>query len=300
MADKIQRNIYFYKFTLMNEDTIVEPLDVFSYINSLPFDINGRYFSADDGNMLSMYVDTQSMPLKLRFGTTRRSGLPSLERRGETSPLDIPEDSGLYEPTHMIIFPDGVIGAEFNYYGPRPTRLRPYLPSKAPDLVDEVELVPLIKRDIYEQFRKLGEIKVLDLAIQRDQAALLAELDDNLPDAMEILGNISDAEVLGLYLRPPAHSKKTINVPFISRLPGWLQRPEVRESIHKLKIRGTNIDTGKIEFFDLLQDYILSKKDVIKQDDTHRSVNTEAMYGAIREAHNNLRSEIHKIIQGDS
>lgn len=296
MPDTIDRKIYFYKMEIKRNGQRVQPESIFSAINQMSFDENGRYLPLTDGNMWSMYVDSINLPLKARIGTIRTKGLPMMERRGQTIPLTIPPDAGLYEPMHFIIFPDNIVGFEYNYYGPRPGSLKFYLPKKLPNLVDEVELVPLMRRDVHTLLSRIGEVKVFRLKIHRDMGELLRELDDNLPDAIEAAKRASDAEYIEIVFRAKRYSRHGINIPFLNRLASWLSRSEVRAAVDTLKIRARDEITQSVEEFDLLQEYLLSVKQVVKQDDIHRSVNTNAMYAAIQEAYDELRPEIYRII----
>jgi len=295
MPDTVDRKIYFYKMKIKKNGRYIRPEPIFSTIKQMPFSENGRYLKLSDGNMWSMYVDSINLPLKARIGTIRKKGLPMIERRGQTKPLTIPPDAGLYEPMHFIIFPDNIVGFEYNFYGPRPGSLRLYLQRKVSSLVDEVELIPLMRRDVYTLLSKIEEIKLFRLKIHRNMEELLRELDDNLPDAIKALKRTTDAEYIEIVLRPERRSRHGINIQFFKRLGKWLSKPEVRDAVETLKIRARNKITHTIEDFDLLQEYLLSVKQVVKQDDIHRSVNTNAMYAAIQEAYTELKDEIDRI-----
>lgn len=296
MPDTIDRKIYFYKMEIKKNGHVVQPEPIFSTINQMSFNETGRYLKLNNGNMWSMYVDSIKSPLKARIGTIRKKGLPMMERHGQTSPLTIPSDAGLYEPMHFMIFPNNVVGFEYNFYGPRPGSIKYYLPKKVSNLVDEVELIPLMRKDVHKLLSRIGEVRVFRLKIHRDMGELLRELDDNLPDAIEAAKRASDAEYIEIVFRSKKYSRHGINIPFLNRLASWLSRSDVRAAVDTLKIRARDEITESIEEFDLLQEYLLSVKQVVKQDEIHRSVNTNAMYAAIQEAYTELRSEIIRII----
>jgi len=296
MVETIDRKIYFYRIEFKKNGQATQPQPIFSNIESLPFDENGRYLPLDDGNMRSMYIDSTNPLLKARIGTIRKKELPLMERKGETEPLTIPPDAGLYEPIHFMIFPNNVVGFEYNFYGPRIGSLKAYIHSKASDLVDEIELVPLMRRDIQELLSRIGEIRVFKLRVHRDMESHLRELDDNLSDAFKALKQTTDAEYIEIVLKSKRYSKDNISVLFFNRLRNWLSHSEVRVGVDDLRVRARDETTGGMENFDLLQEYLLSVKQVVKQDDVHRSVNTSAMYAAINEAYRDLRPEIDCII----
>src|SRR5207237_6553911 len=96
-------------------------------IGRLRFTPGARYMERPDGHLMAVW--TMSIPgqTRLCIGLIRRSGLPRVEQAGEVSPLTITPDQGLVEQTHLVFFARGVVGAEFNFYGPRPSRLADYL-----------------------------------------------------------------------------------------------------------------------------------------------------------------------------
>jgi len=296
MPETIERKIYFYKIEMKNNGQIIQPEPIFSAINQMPFDENGRYLKLSNGNILSMYVDSATLPLKVRIGTIRKKGLPMMEIHRQTSPLTIPPDAGLYEPTHFIVFPNNIVGFEYNFYGPRPGSLKIYLSNIASHLVDEIELIPLMRRDIHELLSRVGEVKWFSMRVHRDMDQYLRELDDNLPDALSALKQTSDAEYIEIVLRSKRWSRGSIIIHFNNRLASWLSRLDVRAGVDAIKIRARDEITNRIEEFDLMQEYLLSIKQVVKQDDIHRSVSTNAMYASIQEAYRELRSEINRII----
>ncbi len=296
MPETIERKIYFYKMEIKKDSNLIQSVPIFSAINQMPFDENGRYFELSNGNLWSTYIDSTNFPLKARIGTIRKKGLPMMERQGQTSPLTIPPDAGLFEPMHFVVFQNNVVGFEYNFYGPRPGSLKSYLLNRVPDLVDEIELIPLMRRDVHALLSRIGEIKRFNLRIHRDMEQYLEELDENLPDALSALKQTSDAEYIEIVLRSKRWSRQGINISFLSKLASWLSRSDVRAGVDALKIRARDEITNSIEEFDLLQEYLLSTKQVVKQDDVHRSVSTNAMYASIREAYRELSSEINRII----
>lgn len=294
----LERKIYFYRMLLRNNGQIVDPREVFTYINSLPFNDAGRYQLLKEENKRSMYIDSSISPFRIRLGNIRLTGLPNVEAGGQISPLAIPRDSGLYEPMHFMVFPNNVVGFESNFYAPRPPSLSYYLLNRASGIVNDIELLPLIRHDVAEILSRIGEIRSFRLRVNRDMVQYMADLNNNLSDAFNVLRQGTDAETIEVVLRCERHSSNGIHIPFLGRLPTWLARPEVRPGVDDLVLKARDDIDGGIQEFDLLEQYLLSKKEVITQDEIHRSVNTTAMYNAINEAYTELRAEINLIVNG--
>jgi hypothetical protein len=294
----VERRIYFYRisFTQNRQPTVPEP--IFAHIARLPFEENGCYSACGDGNFWAMIVDSTAFPLKARIGTIRRTGLPLLEQRGRTYPLDIPPDSGLFEPMHFVIFPNRVAGFEYNFYGPRPQRAKYYLPEKAPDLVDDVDLELLMRRDVRDLVSRVGEIRILDVRVHRDNAELLRDLDSNLFDAIDAAKKSTDAENIEVTLRSTRYSKRSIELPWWPRVKAWISRQGVREGLEEFRVRCRDLFTKEIVEFDLLEGLMVSTKRVLTQQENSKAVNSEAMYDAIQSAYDELLPEIRRIIGG--
>lgn len=293
MSDTAEKKIYFYKIFMKKGNNSVNCDQVFSKIGSLPFTNEGRYFELKNENCHSTYVDSIASTLRANIGVIRRKDLPMKEQNGVTSLLDLPIDVGLYEPTHFVIFPNNVLGTEYNYYGPRISCLKDYITHKVPDLVDEVELIPLMKHDFMEQLSKIGEIKLFRLKVHVDNIVLTGLLNKSLQSALENMRTISgDAD----YIEVVLNSRYDIQLSFLDKLAYWLRRSEVKDNVSILQLRARNEETMKIETFDLLQEYMLSVKQVIKRDKIHRSVDKNSMYNAIEESYEELRPEILSII----
>lgn len=311
MTDTVYRNIYFYKMCLKKEHNYVNPVVVFNYINSLSFDEtnNGRYQKLDEEKGLSIYIDSLVSPIKFRVGTRRMDNLPDQENQGNIIPLNLPQNHALFEPSHFMLYVDepfyqnNVVGFEFNFYGPRVSRLKKYILEKASHLIDEVELLPLMNEDFRTRINKIGEIKKFEIGIHRDYGEMFREIDSSLPDVINAAKKLSDAEFVEIVLRPQKNSKKSIKFPVLKNSGIWeklFYHPDFPGHVDKLRVRAENKYSEQIDTFDLLQEYIVSRKNIIKKDDNHRAVDRDAMYYSINEAYWELRNEIISIISRDN
>lgn len=196
-----------------------------------------------------------------------------------------------------MILPNNIVAFEYNFYGPRINNLKYYVLKKAFGLVDDVDIFPLMTRDVRETISKIGEIKLFRIGFHRDMEAYLAELDESLPSALDALKRTSDAEYMEITLRHEKYSRKNITLPLLSRLANWLPRSEVQDGIDAMKVKAINRITNRTQVFDLLQEFLLSEKQIVKIDEIHRSVDTSAMYSAIISAYSEQLPEINRIIQ---
>lgn len=311
MTGTIYKSIYFYKICLKKDHNYVNPLVIFNYINSLSFDETdtGRYQKLDEEKGLSIHIDSLISPLKFRVGTRRMDNLPDQENQGNVFPLNLPQDHVLFEPSHFMLYVDepfylnNIMGFEFNFYGPRVSRLKKYILEKASHLIDEVELSPLMNEDFRTKINRIGEIKKFEIGVHRDYGEMLREINGSLPDIVNAAKNLSDSEFVEIVLRPQKKSKNSIKFPVLRNFGIWeklFNHPDFPGHVDKLRVRAENKYSEQIENFDLLQEFIVSKKNIIKKDDNHRAVDRDAMYYSINEAYWELRNEIFCIISRDN
>ncbi|WP_406657525.1 hypothetical protein V7O62_02925 [Methanolobus sp. ZRKC2] len=301
MSKEIIKKIYFYRLLMEMDGEFVNASDAFSEINEIPFDNDERYYELKNGNKWAMYVDSCENPIRARMGTRRENELPEVECAGNLTPLDIPPKSGLYEPTHFTLFSDNVVGVEYNHYGPRISSLNQYIPRKIPDVVDKITIHPLMKRDVLETIQDIGEVRSFSFAAHRDMGLLIKQLDKNLSAGFEALKRTSDSEMIEVVLKNPQYSRDKVELPLISNIANlisWLRKSEVKDGVNKFKIHAQDTTLDEYRTFDLLQEYIMSEKQVITIDETHRTVNSNAMYAAIHQAYRDCKSEINRTIKG--
>jgi len=293
----IERKIYFYKLEAKKDDQDVAFGPIFEFLNTLPFTEQGRYLLTDDENFRAIYIDSIGSPIRARIGTKRRNDLPMIEVNGTTHDLTMPEGGGLLEPSHFVIFPDNVIGCEFNFYGPRPVSIRKYLLEKAEDYIDEVIFTPIIRHDLNLLLSRMGEVRVFSFKAHRGMRDLIEEMNTSLANAFSALRDTSDAKYIEIVLRNNSHSRDPISLPLVSNLAHWLGDSSVRAGLEELKIHAFDESACEFRDFDLLKEYIHSVKTVVKHDDIHKSINSDSMYTAIISAYNELRPEIRNILE---
>lgn len=305
----VNRKIYFYVVKFKNNGKCLDPSVVFKHLDKLPFTDSGRYQNLDDTKGLSIHIDSHISPLKFRLGTRRLGDLPFQENQGNISGVTLLKDHVLFELSHFIIdidnvgFENNIMAFEFNFYGPRIGKFIPYMLEKTFPIIDQVELLPLMNKDFETKIKKIGEIRKFEIGIQRNNGELLKELDESFADAIKVLDNLSpDSPYLEFIIRHKKRSKKPIKLSFIKnieKLTRFFKQPGVIDSVDTFRVKAENRYSDEIETFDFLEEYLVSKRRVIKTDEKHRSVDTEAMYNSMNDAYRELKTEINTIITKD-
>lgn len=231
----------------------------------------------EDGDLIYILVDSLAKEaIKFRIVLCRNNALPFVESDGELSFLAeyLPSGFSLAEITHCIIFPeDGVMGAEYNYAGARPSVISDYM-VHALKKVDFALCRPKLKFDTFNQIIDGKLLGYFELSVKntkemrtalRRQKGLLAGITRNIPE-------VDQYEVC--LVRRITKTKNGFE-PLLTRDEMQKFIMENRDDIKKFRI-GYG---AKRDAIDLLNDKMVCKKDVIKTD--KRTISSEDAYATI-------------------
>jgi hypothetical protein len=286
----LERKIHFYRADVGvdggGKPLPFEPGPAVAAIGKLPFKDgpDSRYLFGDDGNAVSAWPFANKTLPMLRFCQIRRTGLPQLEQAGTVSDLNIAADAGLLEPVHVVFFPDNIVGADFNFYGPRISRLGYYLSIKSNNLIRPALFYPLLRYDVAEQLDHLTEIRLFDLRVKASYINTIRKADESLGAAFaanaEVLGG--DVEELELVLRPTKNTRHSARERLFGFLKTLVRGHELRENVERLRVSGKHDETGKVELIDLLRDQLIVRKHVLRLGERSRAVDASSAFEAIR------------------
>ena len=263
-------------------------------IDVLPFNDTprGRYERDGDGNALCLFISAQHGEA-VEFCRIRRTGLPLLESAGHLSELPIAPDAGLSEAIQVLFLPKNIVGAVYNHYGPRLSALGPYLYERARGAIPPVTFRPLLDSDASRQLDKLDDLRILEFDIRPSFAATLNTIDPSLGHAFGAVSGLFDSpEVISLVLKAPRRDARG----FLSRrsasIRNILRRPDVRENVERLRLRGKNVETDRVETMDLLRDRFVSTQEIVRVSRRSRSLDRGSAFEAIRTAYASLKDEL--------
>ncbi len=254
MKNYVTKTINFYKFDFKKGDDSAILDEILIYLDGLEYSEDKRYLPIDDDNYLSVLINSKEEPYKLQLAYVRKGGLPHYEENSPPQPLQLPNNGGLYEPTHMVFFKEGFVGVEYNHFGPRISRLSQYFPKKCPSLIEFASFYPLLDNNIYNQIERMGEISSFQIKIQKDIIQMSKDLDDNLFDSLRALGELNNQiQELEIIIRP--RRKGHLNIRgMIFKMPEWLKNSHVKDGVSKIKVRAKDLPSGDYRTFDLLQE----------------------------------------------
>lgn len=186
----------------------------------------------------------------------------------------------------MVFFPNNIVGAEYNHYGPRMSRLGNYFHTKSNRVVPHAAFRPLLRGDAAEQMNRLNEIRELTFNILPSYVDEVGRIDDSLADAFKATSRIlENLQTMRVYLKPISNERRTLLDRLVSPIREFISTPSIREGIEKLEIKGECSDSGRVETLDLLKDQLISTVQIVRMNARSRALDTDAAFRAINEAY---------------
>jgi len=293
----IERKIYFYRvnagFDAAGQPIPYDPTPTLGRIHRLGWTPKGRYLVSTDGNLIACWVDRNRTPHRLRVANIRRDSLPHIESAGALTPLQLPVQSGLAEQTHVVFFEDNIVGAEFNFYGPRVSKLSHYFSSKARGIgPNPLTFEPLLRQDVAEQLQRYSDIRLLTLKLRPAHSAWLREANESLWRAFRAASQAGGAEEVEVTLKTQSHSRRFLPRRMLQVVRRLARRPEFRQEASRAIIKALDAETGRMDTVDLLNDKLIGKRAILQEDDRYRTVNRDSAFAAIEDVHQELREHL--------
>lgn len=287
----VRRMIYFYRVRNGpgSDGVTFDHASVLKEVNALPYTPPNRerYQSEDDGNEVCAWIDGAS---KVRFGRTRHRGLPQVENSLTLSAIPIPANAGISDLIHILFFKDNVVGADFNFYGPRMSRFAWYLRDKCPTSCPRIEFNVLPRPEIVKQLDTLEGLSLFSMRVMPSYVSTLKQADQDVAAMFEAQLNLGVAKDYEVVIRSERNRSLTERLrKFIKRV---MRRDDVSQGVSSLEVHGLSRLTGKVEAIDLLRDQLIARKDIIPESVGTRALDKDAAYAAIAKAYQELKDQI--------
>lgn len=284
---EVDRNIHFFRAIVSGEDDGTQPAfdyaAVLAKLASVP--TPSRYVEERGGYLFGHPPEAND---RVIFWRSRRMGLPQVDENGVFSPLNIPTTSGLAEITHVRFFPNNLIGAEFNFHGPRVSALAAYLRRLCKPPCPRVVFAPLLSETALEQLDELETISCATVRVARPYVASLEAASPSLRASLQQAMEVGNAQDFELILRPEKYSRGSLNVGEIGRV--WRRLRSLNDHqgvVGALKIEGTA--DGQRRIIDLLSDRLIVTRQVVQADERTRAISADSAFAAIEDAYDSVR-----------
>ena len=229
-----------------------------------------------------------------RFCLVRRTGLPQLEAAGQIVDLNIADEQGLLEAVHVVFFEDNVVGAEYNHFGPRVSRLPIYMQAKARAYIPNgIRVTNLVRGDPSAVLDTLVGLHLLDLSVIPPHIEVVRRHNQGLGLALTATAEITaEPEVVSLTIKPSRNSEPGLLQDLVGALRDMVRSEEFRAGAKKLKVQGRRRGQRKIETFDLLKDDITASVQMIRLNPRGRAFDPNHAYAQIVDAYDELYDDI--------
>jgi hypothetical protein len=284
-----ERKIYFHKALVDDEPDFV--LDRDGIVTAIQ-DIRGTpqfYVDEGDETFLCAVVDRPNPPHRIRLYRVRRRNLPEIEGDGNFGDLPLNEREGLAESIHIILFEDGVIGSEYNHYGPRITTFAQFAADRCGS---DFRLRQFVRSDVIGQILAMAEIRRFRVKVSPAGLAALQAGGVTLNGAADATDLFRDGRYVELvWGAEPGDQRFRDRVKRIFR--------DLRNSgldptavIESAQVYGRAAPDDALEELDLLRDRLVITREIEKESPRYRTLDTGAAYGAVEDVYGEIRNEL--------
>jgi hypothetical protein len=290
----LRRKIYFYKI-YAGQDLAGIPIEynvksALEAIDGLGFQTDARYLKDEDGFEICCLIDNLSSPQKVRFCKIQRDDFPQTEHRGNLADLEIPEEYGLAECVHAIFFPENIVGLEYNYEGPRPSRISDYLYTKTKNVCTQMPVFEqLLQQDAIEKLEHMRTVRKFSLKVRESLFSSVKQADESLANAFQAARELSQANEIELTLSV-GRMKGTLGTKVLEAAKRLLTLRDTNHDVIGGEIKGYN-DAGNIEIIDLLNAKLVAEKSIPRNQARTSVPRSECVYAAIEEAYRELKDQ---------
>lgn len=290
---RLERRIHFHRIHVDGDETGAIPYDAEPTLTALQQLLGRSEQYLEQGERITLCLPDSARPLtRMRLLNVRRTDLPQIENGGLLSPLELAPTAGLAEQIHVVFFPDNIVGSEFNFYGPRISRLAEFLLRR--DIKPRIALRALLRDDVIEALDNFSELTAARIRVRRNDIQLVSRADRTLRVALDRVAEFSDDMEIELVIRRPAYSR----IGLTERLRGAFRRlardDQFREVARGLSVEGRNPATHDIEELNLLEADLVATRRILRANDRSRVLDSLDAYDQIGSAHEELRDAIQR------
>lgn len=300
--DGVERKMYYYDINTyiynVTNNTVKLALDqesilreAFTYIMDLNHQVaiekdNAKInlileqfkYTTEYGDEIYIIVDEISNDNKVKFRIVlcRTNAFPFIEKSGHLSPMtsEIQGEFNIAEITHCVVFlKHGIMGAEFNFSGARPSTIIQYIPHVYKKIV-QLSCTGKIRNDAFDRIINDDTFSLFEIGV-KNTPQMKVSLRNSFNIIPAVFSNVADMDVYRVSIkRRKTRKKKGFELPIsINELKNFTN--ENRENIEHLFVsQGTYKDA-----IDLLSDKLVCTKKFCYTE--NKTIDLNEMYATI-------------------
>jgi hypothetical protein len=254
---------------------------------------NNRYFHVNDEYDLCLLCDGDD---SFQFGKARRTDTARVEKNGTVKPLTLAQGEKLFDCIHIVFFPSGVVGAEFNLFGPKMPALTEYLVAKLTSCM-AVAFDRLVHTDVMQRLDHLHEIKLIDLRIDTARSEILAPFGDGWIAANQWMNEQLGVGSIGISLRAAHTAHRPLKAKVIEAIREMVSGPNFREAADKFRIKAVPDGSSVSITIDLLEDKLMASVEIPRHIYRTPDLYRDFMYKKIRSTYAALSQDIMRAVR---
>ena len=302
---KIERSIHYFDITLQrigmgDEDAFVsyknqpeKTLLVFRYFQELNIRLKKSKnneerqeilekmeYMTETGDKLYVEVDEineEKGNVAFRLVLCRPDAFPYIEKEGKLENIVglVSGEFNLAEVTHcMMFYNEGIMGAEFNFNGARPSAISAYATFKC-SKIDRLICTPKLRNDTFKRIANDRGYSLFQLKVKNTPEMRLF-LRDKMGFIGSMISRIDELDTYEIVLRRKIGKKKL-------GFPAVMSKDEMQEFVNKNieNIEKFEVNQGVYkEPVNLLKDKMVTRKEFVMT--KNKTIDSDSMYDAIR------------------
>jgi hypothetical protein len=274
---------------------------IFSHIKSLPFEAEE---SSDSEKMRELRVENNILvvdvfsvePSRIHgvFGKGRELDVPKIRRGARSRKIPLKAGEYIENPSHFVIFEDGLVVFEKNPHGPALSSFGTYIRKKCPELIKSSWVNRVPKGEFLDRFQRTAYIRkfAMKLGVRGIRRLSLGKEDSFMTGLEKHQRDIHfETAYFELSMR---HSPGGIIIPFREKLVKILEDPEKAKDILRLEVKARMIDSGEIEVMRLLPNISMERTVNFKLLPKQTEPNREEVFTHIYRAFNSFKRELER------
>jgi hypothetical protein len=290
-SEELTRKIYFYR-VVPTKPLKGWKLNRVAIVKAIKSHVSPASFYLDEGEdritCAEVYDDKAPQCIKL-YGI-RRTNLPSRDSgTGQIGDLGLAIREGLAEAVHLRLFPNGIIGFESFFYGPRIGRLQDYLKERCKL---DVTIQPLYRGDMLERALKYKDVRLLRVKVLPNMVSKALIKKAGLKGVLDVATNFDTGVFAEVTLRSEGFDDG-----FTDKVKGMFRqfrrdKQDPGELLDVLEIQGVSPQSGRVEPLNLLNDALQRVVSIPRESRRSRALDSPAAFRAIREAYNDVKAQL--------
>ena len=280
MSRSVDRRIYFYRLA---DGPPQVPLvrKTLIHIDGLEWNEDQRYLVTVDPNApLALFIDKTDFPCEFRFGRCRRNDLPQKESGGQVTALGLNDEESLIDVGHIVLFEDGICAVEYNRFAPSMKLLQQYLSIKTDvPFVNTPTFIRLYRREILPTLPSYDRIASLTIEAPVLEADALRSAAPDLGSILDACGEVGSTHRAQFTLK----AERGEDLGLFEKISRLISSSSARDALTKLSISGAK--EGQLDSSNLLEEYLMVKKVMIKLDDRTKALHAQSTYAILKEAY---------------